>query len=46
MKKILKEKLIKSSLTKRTKQEVLETLKIEEEIKDDVYIKIMNELRI
>lgn len=44
--KIMKENLIKSSLTKRTKAEILLRLKIEEEVKDESYIKIMNELRI
>lgn len=44
--KILKEHLIKSSLTKRTKAEILCRLNIEEEIKDESYVKIMTELRI
>lgn len=42
--KILKEHLTKSSLTKRTKSEILDRLKIEEEIKDEIYVKIMTEL--
>lgn len=42
--KILKEHLTKSSLTKRTKAEILDRLKIEEEIKDEIYVKIMTEL--
>lgn len=43
MKKVLKEKLIKSSLTKRKKEEVLTTLELEA-IKDESYIKIMTDL--
>lgn len=42
--KILKEHLIKSSLTKRTKAEILCRLNVEEEIKDESYVKIMTDL--
>lgn len=42
--KILKEHLTKSSLTKRTKAEILDRLNVEEEIKDEIYVKIMTEL--
>ena len=43
MKKILKQKLIKSSLTKRKKDEVLTKLELEA-IKDENYVKIMTDL--
>lgn len=43
MKKILKEKLMKSSLTKRKKDEVLTKLELDA-IKDENYVKIMTDL--
>lgn len=43
MKKVLKEKLIKSSLTKRKKDEVLTKLELDD-IKDESYVKIMTDL--
>jgi hypothetical protein len=43
MKKVLKEKLMKSSLTKRKKDEVLTKLELDD-IKDESYVKIMTDL--